>query len=74
MKDHRKKDLWITDTEVEDEIATLSNSDYVRLARAEQRMKYHRRQYLYQLRTLEKRGRELAEIGWVPGPDDLVED
>ena len=71
MQDHRQKDLWITDTEVEDEIATLSNSDYVRLARAEQRMKYRRRQYLYQLRTLEKRGRELAEIGWVPGPDDL---
>ena len=71
MKDHRQKDLWLTDEAVEEEIARLSESTYVRIARAEQRQKYRRRQYLYQLRTLEKRGRELADEGWQPDAEDL---
>ena len=54
---------WLTDEDVEKEIARLTESDYVKLARKEQRLKYKRRQALYQLRTLEKRGQELAQAG-----------
>lgn len=55
----------LTDAQVEMEIERLSTSKYVRLARAEVREKYRRRQYLYQLRQLEKRGRELDAAGYV---------
>ena len=48
----------LTDEQVEMEIERLSNNDFVKLARAEQREKYKRRQYLYSLRHLEKRGKE----------------
>ena len=54
---------WLTDEDVESEIARLSKSENVKLARAEIRLKYKRRQALYQLRNLEKRGAELAEAG-----------
>lgn len=54
---------WLTDEDVELEIARLSKSDNVKLARAEIRLKYKRRQALYQLRNLEKRGAELKEAG-----------
>lgn len=54
---------WLTDEQVELEIARLNSSEEVQLARAEQRMKYKRRQYLYTLRQLEKRGEELASNG-----------
>ena len=53
----------LTDEEVEVEIDRLRASDLVALARKEQRIKYQRRQVLYQLRTLEKRGKELAAAG-----------
>lgn len=67
MGDNRKsRDLWLTDAKVEEEIAKLRESEYVALARAEERQRYRRRQYLYQLRNLEKRGRKLAEAGWTP--------
>ena len=49
----------LTDEEVETEIKALSASEYVMLARREQRLKYKRRQALYTLRSLEKRGRAL---------------
>ena len=42
----------------------LSESEYVRLARLESRIIYRERQRLYQLRALEKRGRELAAAGY----------
>lgn len=54
---------WLTDEQVELEIARLSSTEEVQLARAEQRMKYKRRQYLYTLRALYKRGKELSEQG-----------
>lgn len=54
---------FLTDEAVEMEIARLTASDAVKLARREQRLKYKRRQQLYILRTLEKRGRELAMAG-----------
>lgn len=53
----------ITDEQVEREIERLNASEYVALARRELRLKYARRQYMYNLRTLEKRGKELAEAG-----------
>lgn len=55
--------LGLTDEEVEIEIERLTNSEEVRIARAEQRAKYRRRQRLYTLRTLEKRGIELIKEG-----------
>jgi hypothetical protein len=55
---------WLTDEMVEQEIARLTTSPYVKLARAEQRIKYRRRQYLYQLRDLEKRGKKLEQEGF----------
>lgn len=59
MKDNR----FLTDEEVEVEIELLKQSDYVKLARKEQRIKYKRRQELYILRSLEKRGKELEQLG-----------
>lgn len=54
---------WLTDEQVEKEIENLKQSPYVKLARAEQRAKYRKRQALYNLRQLEKHGRELANSG-----------
>lgn len=53
----------LTDSEVDKEIERLTNSPYVALARQEQRIRYRRRQYLYTLRQLEKRGKQLYEDG-----------
>lgn len=61
---------WLTDEMVEEEIARLSKSPYVKLARAEQRIKYRRRQYLYQLRDLEKRGKKLESEGFNPDMEE----
>lgn len=54
---------FLTDEAVEREIARLTATDEVKLARRELRLKYKRRQTLYTLRALEKRGKELAEAG-----------
>ena len=56
------KDL-LTDEQVEIEIDRLLNSDAVKLAKKETRIKLRRRQYMYSLRTMEKRGKELAKQG-----------
>ena len=55
---------YLTDEQVEMEIDRLNESDAVLLARQEQRLKYRRRQYLYQLRAYEKRGKELQQQGY----------
>lgn len=61
---HRQgRKALLTDDCVEAEIERLTTSPEVRLARQEQRLKYKRRQYVYQLRNLEKRGRELMAQG-----------
>lgn len=54
---------FLTDEQVEIEIERLLNSDDVALAKKEIRIKYKRRQYMYQLRNMEKRGKELAKQG-----------
>ena len=54
---------FLTDEAVEREIARLTVTDAVKLARREMRLKYKRRQQLYTLRALEKRGKELEAAG-----------
>ena len=49
--------------EEEAELESLKKSPYVALARKEQRLKYRRKQALYTLRNMEKRGKVLAEMG-----------
>lgn len=56
------KDL-LTDEQVELEIARLLNSDAVKLAKKETRIKLRRRQYMYGLRSMEKRGKQLQKDG-----------
>ena len=56
------KDI-LTDDEVEREIARLLDSPYVKLAKQEERIRCRRRQYMYNLRALEKRGRQLQADG-----------
>lgn len=53
----------LTDDEVEREIENLERSEFVKLARKEARLKYARRQRLYNLRNLQKRGQQLKEAG-----------
>ena len=72
---------FLTDDQVEEEIARLRNDPDVKLGRAEQREKYKRRQYLYGLRDLKKRGQAIRnnpEYQWlvdaVEGNDNIEGD
>lgn len=58
-----KCEKWLTDEEVEVEIEKLKQSEAVKLARKQQRLIYRRRQILYGLRDLEKKGKALMEAG-----------
>lgn len=53
----------LTDAEVEKEIKRLNESEYVKLAQKKMRNDYRRRQRLYSLRDLEKKGKKLAASG-----------
>ncbi len=53
----------LTDMQVEQEIAKLQESHYVKLANRERRVRERRRMYLYSLRQLEKKGKALEESG-----------
>ena len=53
----------LTAEEVEQEIERLNQTEAVALARRKQRLEYRRRQYLYQLRDLEKKGLAMMEAG-----------
>lgn len=57
------KEFGLSDEQVEQEIERLRQSPLVALARREQRLRYKRRQYLYQLRDLEKKGKALQAAG-----------
>ena len=57
------KEAYLTDEQVEQEIARLNASEAVALARRELRLKYRRRQRLYNLRDLEKKGKALMAAG-----------
>lgn len=54
---------FLTDEAVEEEIERLRGSELVALARREERIRYRRRQYMYQLRAYEKRGKQLQADG-----------
>lgn len=53
----------LTDDQVEREIARLLNDDAVKLAKYEEKVRCRRRQYLYQLRTYEAKGKKLMAAG-----------
>ena len=59
----RDKEHGLTDAQVEQEIERLLNSPAVALARKEMRLRYKRRQYMYQLRNFEKKGNALIAAG-----------
>lgn len=67
------KPTFLTDEQVESEIARLTKTDAVKLARREQRVKYRRRQVLYSLRALEKRGKQLMAQGVTMLDFEIVE-
>lgn len=54
---------YITDAQVEAEIGRLLESPFVKLAKKEEAIRYRRRQYMYALRTYERKGKALAEQG-----------
>ncbi len=55
--------LKMTDEMVEEEIHRLQQSPYVKLGRKEEAIRNRRRQYMYQLRMYEKKGRRLEAEG-----------
>lgn len=57
------RNYGLTDEQVEQEIERLSKSPLVALARRELRIRYRRRQFLYTLRDLEKKGKALEAAG-----------
>ena len=54
---------FLTDEQVEIEIDRLQHSDHVKLAQKEINIKIKRRKYMYTLRYMEKRGKQLASEG-----------
>lgn len=63
----------LTDAQVDTEIERLNASPLVKLARKERSVRYARRRYLYDLRRLEQRGKELADQGYtLESLDSLV--
>lgn len=54
---------FLTDEAVEEEILRLQTSPYVKLARREEAIRTRRRQYMYQLRMYEKKGKALEAQG-----------
>ena len=53
----------LTDEQIEREILKLRQSEYVKLAKKEQNIRYERRNLLSQLQGMERRGKELAAAG-----------
>lgn len=56
---------FATEIEVEEEIARLLDSDAVKLAKRAEAIRNRRRQYMYCLRSYEKKGLEMMEKGIV---------
>ena len=54
---------FMTDEMVEEEILRLQNSPLVKLARREEAIRNRKRQYMYQLRMYEKKGKALEAQG-----------
>lgn len=53
----------LTDEQIEKEIERLKNDPQVKLSKANQRLKYKRRQQLYTLRWHKKEGKKLEKSG-----------
>jgi hypothetical protein len=53
----------MSDEMVEEEILRLQTSHHVKLARREEAIRNRRRQYMYQLRMYEKKGKQLEAQG-----------
>ena len=54
---------YITDEMVDEEILRLQASHHVKLARREEAIRNRKRQYMYQLRSYEKKGLEMLAKG-----------
>ena len=54
---------FMSDEMVEEEILRLQASHHVKLARREEAIRNRRRQYMYQLRMYEKKGKSLEAQG-----------
>lgn len=54
---------YIPDELLDEEILRLQNSPLVRLARREENIRNRKRQYMYQLRMYEKKGKALEAQG-----------
>jgi hypothetical protein len=63
---------YTPDELIEAEIDRLIHSDAVKLAKCEIRIKNKRRQYMYQLRAMEKRGKQLMADGWTAETLELL--
>lgn len=57
---------------IDAEIARLRNTEAVKLAQKEQRLRYRRQKYLADLRWLEKRGKQLMAEGWTAETLELL--
>lgn len=58
-----------TEEAVEEEIERLRVSPYVALARKAERVRNFRRQYLYTLRSYEKKGKSIQRVHGLAGSD-----
>ena len=54
---------FMTDEMVDEEILRLQASHHVKLARREEAIRNRKRQYMYQLRCYEKKGKQLEAQG-----------
>ena len=63
---------YTPDELIEAEIDRLLHSDAVKLAKCEIKIKNTRRQYMYQLRAMEKRGKQLIADGWTSDTLELL--
>ena len=54
---------FLSDEMVEEEILRLQSSPLVKLARREEAIRNRKRQYMYQLRMYEKKGKQLEAQG-----------
>ena len=55
--------MFLTDEMVDEEIERLLKSPHVKLAKKEEQIRNARRQYMYQLRSYEKKGKQLEADG-----------
>jgi hypothetical protein len=63
----------LTDQQIDTEIARLNASPYVQLARKERNIRMRRRKYYYDLKWLENRGQQLANLGFTMESLELLD-